>query len=64
MGGFSAAVFTLGMGLLCLGITLLLQGPAGIAGMLTELPWMQLFAGSWVLAGGTVGVILAYLTSK
>lgn len=64
VGGFSAAVFTLGTGLLCLGITLLLQGPGGIAGMLTELPWMQLFAGSWVLAGGTVGAILAYLTSK
>lgn len=63
-GGFFAVCMTAGLFLLSLLLAALLQGDTGLVSFLADLPWLQTFFGSWILSGGTLGLLLGIFTKK
>lgn len=59
-GGLFAVWMTAGMAAITAVLTLIFAGAEAIPGILTDLPWWQMFAGCWLGFGGLMGIITAW----
>ncbi len=57
MGLFFAVFMTLGMMVLCSLVTAIIVGPREIPGMLSEMPWLQMFAFCFIGFGGAMTIL-------
>ena len=63
-GGFYAVLFTPAYALVSYFIGMLFDGFGGLGEYLREFPWLQMFAGCWLLAGGVFGAFFSYLVTR
>lgn len=63
-GGFYAIVFTPAFALVSYLIGRIFDGFGDFGAYLREFPWLQMFAGSWLLAGGVFGAFFSYLVTR
>ncbi len=63
-GGFFAVCMTLGLAALSLVLGIIADGFSGLGEFMASLPWLQTFAGSWGLSGGTLGILFGFYNRK